>query len=228
MHPATRARTAAAILALTAAALWYLGQSGPAVVLVGIAAAVAILVPDRSMTTDVAHALHTGPTQGLADMADAVRLQGRGILRAHKDTVMLFLPTHAAAPGDCPVFDGQTRLHQRPPVGMWVTPPGKGLFDAWRANDTLHRGVEGATATLKRALPGLGLGQDVHVEQGATLRVTFRPTLPADDATRPWHLMGGDAVTSFIGMVLAHAMGRPVQLLHRDDVEAGHQTEWQV
>ncbi len=230
MHPRTRARLAATILAgaaITLAALSYWPQAIPLAI---AAAAVVTLVPDRSLSEDVAKALAEGPTQTLTDLADATRLEGNGILRRHDDRVLLFVPAKPIDATQCPSFDGHTYLHQRPPaIGMWCTPPGQGLYKLWasQGNPPRQRGLEEATAILKQALPAMGLGDDVTVEAGKNLRVRYAPAIAStSDAGRAWHRQGADPVTSFVGMVIAACVDRPIRLVQHERIDGGILTEW--
>jgi hypothetical protein len=224
MQPTHRAWAAAAAATGAGAGLLALGQPGAAIALATAGLGTGLLVTERGAPAERAAQAALGATMALASLAKAFHLEGRAILVPPGPTLpepRCFLPARAAGVADLPLLDAATVVHRAPPgvVGLALPPSGWGLAQAWSASEGLPsaQGLEAATDALRKALPALGLGEEVGVERaGSMARVRYRPTLLESICawTRgpgaPWHLQGMCPTCSFVHILVAVATGRPV------------------
>jgi len=73
--------------------------------------------------------------------------------------------------------------------------------------------------TLERAMPALGIGDDVEVataDERVRIRYSHQTLADVCEATRvdlaPWHVQGGCPACSFVALVVARAHEAPVRI----------------
>lgn len=161
--------------------------------------------------------------EGLAALVKGLGVEGRGIHVPTDASVRLFLPADdSVGTEDIPRIDADTALIRGRPgaLGLALLPPGSSLLDEWsrRGRSPKEGGTEAAAATIRRALPELGVGDDVRVEAGdGRLRVQYRHTRYLDlcrttrEEWAPWHLQGGCPVCSLVACLAAISTGTPLR-----------------
>lgn len=197
--------------------------------ILSMGAAALLLVTERSVSVRLPDRTASGSVHALAALGRELELHGHGFVFPSRDangSSRLFI---AASPTagfeDLPAVESGPLGFQRSPeraLGVTVPPPGVGLEDEWRALHGLPQGAgaEEALLHIRRAFPGLEIGEAVTVTASAeVIRVEWTPAAGTSLAFRtrsewpPWHLQGADPATSFAALLVARAFAAPVRIV---------------
>lgn len=235
MDPSTRAWIAAGLLAVAALALVVMGQLPSAIPLAAGAAAITLLVVERSAPPELPGQASLGGQRATARLAQELELHGRGIHVPPQETTSttrLFVPARDASAEEIPTLQEELTIHRAPPgvLGLCLDPPGAGLEAAWEGVHGLPRGrgSEEAALHIRRALDQLGLGRQVTVHAAQRhLRVAYEHTalgqLCRESRTQlaPWDVQGGCPTCSLIAGLVARAHQAPVAMVACQGLEGG-------
>lgn len=229
-----RARLAAAALIAAAGVLVALGKPAPAVLALGTAVAVFLLVTEPVVPAAAASAGATGAMEALASLATALKLAGRGIVAPPSAALpkpRLFVPSRDAKPDEIPPLLATDVVHRGPPgvLGLSLPPPGLGLYETWKNSGAqAGAGPEKAAADVRGAFASMGLGHVESVERrGTILRVRYVPGVYADACRRtrtdlsPWDVQGGCPACSLAQILVAVAHEAPVAWVSTGETDAG-------